>query len=274
MPNRPLSYTALEEYEECAYRFYMERVLDLGERGRALARIPAPTSTADAEREQGQRSEAAARGAAVHSLLEWSQANEWREPSLGLAGEHAVAAGLDAEADGGDALLDPIRGWLGSALLRERVLAPNTTSRAEAPLLLGVAGATLRGSIDLLVEREAEPPLVLDYKTDRLDRSGPEEHAARYETQRAIYALAVAESLLAPEVEVAYVFLERPDAPVLTALGPAEMETARDRLTATISQIGDGSFPVAAPDERSWSLCRGCPALGRLCSGPRTSEAA
>ena len=32
-------------------------------------------------------------------------------------------------------------------------------------------------------------------------------------------------------------------------------------------------FPVAAPEERDWSLCRGCPALRGLCSGPGSVEA-
>ena len=39
VPNRPLSYTAIAAYEECAYRFYMERVLDLGDF--AFAALPA-----------------------------------------------------------------------------------------------------------------------------------------------------------------------------------------------------------------------------------------
>jgi hypothetical protein len=141
--------------------------------------------------------------------------------------------------------------------------------RAEVPILLGVGDTVLRGSIDLLAEREGAPPLVVDYKTDRLAGDEPETHAARYETQRTIYALAAAESLGADEVEVAYVFLERPEAPVLTRLGEAEMAAGRERLAAAIDRIGRGEFPVAPATERSWSLCRGCPALGRLCSGPR-----
>ena len=48
-----------------------------------------------------------------------------------------------------------------------------TRVRAEVPILLGVGGTVLRGSIDLLVEREGAPPLVVDYKTDRLDGSEP-----------------------------------------------------------------------------------------------------
>ena len=95
------------------------------------------------------------------------------------------------------------------------------------------------------------------------------EHAARYETQRAIYALAVAESLGADEVEVAYVFLERPEEPV--AHHPRRRGDG-DRPRAAggnaIARIGRGEFPVAPVEDRDWSLCRGCPALGRLCSGP------
>jgi ATP-dependent helicase/nuclease subunit A len=273
VPSRPLSYTAISAYEECPYRFYMERVLGLGDRGRDFSRIAVEMTTAvggGREMTASGREERSAEGAAVHALLEWSQANGWSEPSEELARRHALAAGLDPNATDTSALLDPVRGWLGSAL-RERIGAGAARARAEVPILLGVGGTVLRGSIDLLVEREDEPPLVLDYKTDRLDGSGPAEHAARYETQRSIYALAVAESLPAPEVEIAYVFLERPEEPVLTKLSPVEMSASRERLEQVIARIGRGDFPVAAPEERSWSLCRGCPALGRLCSGPEGS---
>lgn len=33
-------------------------------------------------------------------------------------------------------------------------------------------------------------------------------------------------------------------------------------------------FPVASEPRRSWDLCRGCPALGNLCSGPETAAQA
>jgi hypothetical protein len=141
------------------------------------------------------------------------------------------------------------------------------------PLLLGVGDTVLRGSIDLLVEREGAPPLVVDYKTDRLGGASPSERAERYEVQRSIYALAVAEALDVPEVEVAYVFLERADEPAVTTVGPAEMVAARGALEEAIAQIGRGEFPVAPPAERSWDLCRGCPALRGLCSGPEAESA-
>jgi ATP-dependent helicase/nuclease subunit A len=269
VPNRPLSYTAIAAYGECAYRFYMERVLGLGASVRASTRATDESANGGEPGPTG-REAGAARGATVHSLLEWCQANEWREPSPDLIRRHALAAnlGADLEVDE-EELLEPIRAWLGSDLLRERVLTGGTVSRAEVPLLLGVGETTLRGSIDLLVERDGTPPLVLDYKTDRLGGSAPSERAAKYATQRTIYALAVAEARSVAEVEVAYVFLERPEEPVLALLDAAEMDRGRKELAATIGQIGAGEFPVAPLERRSWELCRGCPALGRLCSGPQ-----
>jgi ATP-dependent helicase/nuclease subunit A len=275
VPSRPLSYTAISAYKECPYRFYMERVLGLGQRESANGPIVEDEAAVPSARE-----ERTARGAAVHTLLEWSQANGWAEPGEKLALRHASAAGLTADTPKpqedpntglsrgfAEDLLGPVRAWIDSPL-RRRLASEATRTRAEVPLLLGVAETVLRGSIDLLVEREGAAPLVVDYKTDRLDGSDPAEHAARYEVQRSIYALAVAEALGAEEVEVAYVFLERPDDPAVTTIGPAEMAAARQELEATISQISRGEFPVAPQEARDWSLCRGCPALRGLCAGP------
>jgi len=278
VPSRPLSYTAISAYKECPYRFYLERVLGLPPSERSSSRIPG--TTASSEREEG-----TARGAAVHALLEWSQANGWAEPSEELALRHAEAAGVgvgntspDNSGEGParhsplplDGLLEPVRRWLGSPL-RQRISEEATRVRAEVPLLLGVGDTVLRGSIDLLVEREGAAPLVLDYKTDRLGGAAPSERAAHYEVQRSIYALAVAEALGANEVEVVYLFLERPDEPALTTLGAAEMAAARQSLEEAIAQISRGEFPVAPPEQRDWSLCRGCPALRGLCRGPESS---
>jgi ATP-dependent helicase/nuclease subunit A len=283
VPSRPLSYTAIAAYGECAYRFYMERVLGLAQ----------SESRAAGEGEPSAREERTARGTAVHALLEWSQANGWAEPSEELAMRHAAAAGVRTGSPSPDTsrqwldvecpergtpssrlaqeLLEPVRQWIDSPL-RERIAAEAAQVRAEVPLLLGIGGTVLRGSIDLLVEREGAPPLVIDYKTDRLAGADPSERAAHYGVQRSIYALAVAEALGAPEVEVAYVFLERPDEPATSLLTNEEMTVARTELEATIARIGRGEFPVAPPEERDWGLCRGCPALRGLCSGPAAVE--
>jgi ATP-dependent exoDNAse (exonuclease V) beta subunit len=287
VPSRPLSYTAISAFEECGYRFYMERVLGLP------AAAQSPTRNTPSHMQLGggitdglgggagdegpsAREERSARGAAVHALLEWSEANGWAEPSAELARRHALAAGLDLDRSAGnprnrshpraEELLEPVRDWLGSALREE--IAGAVRARAEVPILLRARGTVLRGSIDLLVEREGAPPLVVDYKTDRLRGEDPSARAAHYEIQRSIYALAAAESLGAEEVEVAYVFLERADAPSRTILTRADMDAGQARIDSAVEAISAGEFSPAPEPERTWDLCRGCPALGRLCSGP------
>jgi ATP-dependent helicase/nuclease subunit A len=281
VPSRPLSYTAISAFEECGYRFYMERVLGLP------AAAPTPTRNSPSHLQSGggiagglvgagdegpsAREERSARGAAVHALLEWSQANGWREPTAELARRHALAAGLDLGTAEAEEFLGPVQDWLGSPLRGE--IAGAARVRAEVPILLRARGTVLRGSIDLLVEREGAPPLVVDYKTDRLRGEDPAARAAHYEIQRSIYALAAAESLGAEEVEVAYVFLERADTPARTVLTRADMDIGQARIDAAVTQISAGDFGPAPAPERTWDLCRGCPALGRLCSGPQESPA-
>jgi ATP-dependent exoDNAse (exonuclease V) beta subunit len=262
VPRRPLSYSAISHYESCGYRFQLERVFGFGREIAVAGPDGEPVGPSA-------REERTARGRVVHSLLEWSQANEWSPPPDELLAGHAAAEGLDGSEETREGLRAAIAGWLDSALLRERVSAESTRVRAELPLLLSVDDSILRGSIDLLAEREGEPPLVVDYKTDRLAGASPAEHAGAYEIQRSIYALAVAEARRAERVEVAYVFLERPDEPQIASLGAAELEAARARLAEVVARIGSGEFPVAPPERRSGNLCRGCPALGRVCSGPR-----
>jgi len=166
----------------------------------------------DADREEG-----AARGIAVHELLEWSARNGWREPAAA------------------EELLAPVRAWLGSDFFAERVR--EVPSRAEVPLLVEVADTVLRGSIDLLVEQPGSPPLIVDYKTDRLGDSSPAERAAHYAVQRDIYAFAVSDARGATEVEVAYVFLERPDEPVVALLDSAAIAAGRKRIEEAIERI-------------------------------------
>ena len=229
-PSRPLSYSAIAAFEE--------RQAAFADRERTFPRISGETAFAPDDATAAARKERTAHGAAVHSLLEWSHANGWREPSTEMAARHAVAAGLAlGEEAGAEELIEPVRAWLASDFFRERIASGGGVIRAEAPLLLGLAGTILRGSIDLLVEREGIAPLVVDYKTDRLVDAPPAEHAERYAVQRDLYALAVAEARGAPEVEVAYVFLERPEEPAIATLGEAEMEAGRERLAVKIERI-------------------------------------
>jgi ATP-dependent helicase/nuclease subunit A len=221
-PRRPLSYTAISAHGEGTD----ERPLDSD---RAL-RERAGDEPAEADG-------GAVRGRAVHSLLEWSQGNGWQAPPVDLVDRIArsgeVDAGMELEPR---ELLAPLQAWLGSSFFAERIRVAQR-SRAEVPLLVEVSETVLRGSIDLLVEEDGRPPLIVDYKTDRVDGVELTGSLARYEIQQAIYALAVAEARGTPTVELAYVFLERPEEPVLRRWGPEEIEAGRRRLEREISRI-------------------------------------
>ena len=214
---RPLSYTAISAHGEDS----AERLPDSD---RALRELDGA--------ERAEADGAAARGIGVHALLEWSQANGWQAPTVELVQQIARSGEIADSELNEEALLAPLQAWLGSDFFAERV--QDAKSRAEVPLLIEVADTVLRGSIDLLVEREGEPPLIVDYKTDRVDGEEIGTHVARYEIQQAIYALAVAEARDVEEVELAYVFLERPEEPVVSKWSAVELTTARLRLESEI----------------------------------------
>jgi ATP-dependent exoDNAse (exonuclease V) beta subunit len=220
-PRRPLSYTAISAAGE----------------GSEVRPLPSDRALREARNdEDGSAEGGAARGRAVHSLLEWSQANGWREPPAELVRRISASAEAGDPGLAGDVLLAPFRAWLGSGFFAERVRDAEH-SRAEVPLLVEVAGTVLRGSIDLLVEEDGSPPLIVDYKTDRVDSREPAELAARYEIQQAIYALAVAEARGTDEVELAYVFLERPEEPVVARWETEEIEAGRRRIESEIARV-------------------------------------
>jgi ATP-dependent helicase/nuclease subunit A len=215
VPAVPLSYTAI------------------GERLGASAVAPAEMPAGEIDRES-----AAARGIAAHALLEHSHANGWSMPATDaierIVADAAAQKGVEPAALATEDALAALRAWTGSPLFKERIAPGLARTRVEVPLLMQLAGRVIRGSIDLLVEQQGRPPLIVDYKTDRLGEDDPATRAAEYETQRDLYALAVAEATGAGAVEVAYVFLERPEAPAVSKLGPDELAAARMRLESKI----------------------------------------
>jgi ATP-dependent helicase/nuclease subunit A len=252
-PLRPLSYSALQAHSRCGFRFYSERVLGLQ---------PPPAREGETA---ASRSERFGFGSAVHALLEWSGSRRWIEPPAEMIRRFLEAEGVEATAELVEAAAERVRGWTASALCDE-IGGRSTRVRAELPLLLELGGAVIRGSIDLMAEPASGPPIVIDYKTDRLRGKSPSERAGAYETQRMLYALAASEATGAENVRVAYVFLEAPSDPVIHELGPDEVRQARVLLEQQVAAIAAGSYEVTAnPD---WPLCHDCPARRRLCSGP------
>jgi ATP-dependent exoDNAse (exonuclease V) beta subunit len=272
VPLGHLSYSALDAFKRCGYRFYVERVL--GVRGGAVVTVATdsePETEADEPADEdvvdpsedgpGARSPSAAKalGNAVHAALEWSARSGWEAPPADrvqalLAREGVADAETLARAQ---ALID---GWLGSHLRRSLEGAP---LRAEAPFVLPVADTVLRGNMDLLAG--GAEPVVVDYKTDRVGTDSPAVLGERYAAQRAVYALAAA-GREPGTIRAAHVFLERPDEPVVEVFDQRALEAARARLEGLITQIRAGTFEPAR--EPYAALCFGCPAAPRLCPRP------
>ena len=252
-PLRPLSYSALAEHGRCGYRFYVERVLGLE---------PPPE---EEERGGGSRGERLGFGNAVHSLLESSARAGWSAPSPERVAAVLAAENLDPMPERVAEVLNLIHGWSASPLCAELAQA-GTRVDAELPLLMRLGGTVIRGKIDVMARPADGPPLLIDYKTDRLDGASPAEAAAKYSDQRLLYALAAARATGAERVRVAHVFLEAPHQPEEVELGKAELDEARASLEARVEAIASGHFAVTP--NPTWQLCHDCPARRRLCPSP------
>jgi ATP-dependent helicase/nuclease subunit A len=245
-----LSYSALSAFENCGYRFYVERVLGIG----------APEVVA-VEGSDGGEAEPEVRrrfgpGLAVHSLLEWSARNRWREP-----GDERVEAALREQGlDEGNAQVLALTKAFVDSPLREELTDARVSP--EVPFVLSVGGTLIRGSIDLLAVLPDGSVLVVDYKTDRLAGRDPAEIVGRYSIQRDLYALAAAAR--GASVETAYVFLERPDPPVRENFDQAKLQAAQARVESVLERLAAGRFEVT--DRPHKALCADCPARERLCS--------
>ena len=246
-----LSYSALSGFENCGYRFYVERVLGIREPEFSMGdggQSPAP----EVRRRFGP-------GLAVHALLEWSARNRWREPGDDRVSAALREQGLDGTDEEIELALGLVRGFLDSTL-RDQIADARVS--AEVPFVISVGATLIRGSIDLLVETGDGSVLVVDYKTDRLDSGDPTDVVGRYSVQRDLYALAAA--MRGTPVETAYVFLERPDPAVRERFEERDLGAARARIQALLGRLASGRFEVTDRPHRA--LCGDCPARERLCS--------
>lgn len=251
-PDVPLSFTAIGEYTHCPTQFFAKRVLRL-EQPEALDPF------ASEEPGLGRREEATGFGLAVHDLLETAGRNRWRQPDRKSIDEALRARGLDPRAEGaGDRAGKMISAFL-STELAGRIQAGE--SSVELPLLARVGGVTIRGFADLVLKNPAAP-LVLDYKTNRLDGVTPAEKMDDYLLQRDLYALAVYRTGGADSVETAFVFLEEPDSPVFAEYSPVEIMAGEDRLAGVVEEIKGGRF-FGGPGARFQPCgeCRACDTL-------------
>ncbi|MBA2522355.1 MAG: hypothetical protein H0V25_03390 [Solirubrobacterales bacterium] len=68
-------------------------------------------------------------------------------------------------------------------------------------------------------------------------------------------------------VRSAYVFLERPEAPLIEVLTAADIAAGRARIESLVGDIRDGRF--GPPERPHHDLCHDCPARERLCPHDR-----
>jgi ATP-dependent helicase/nuclease subunit A len=240
---RSLSYSALALFGRCSYRYYAERVV--GMRPSDVRRsVPGQSGLAATEI-----------GDAVHVLLEHDVAAD--EVPERARRRYPAATEEDLAR-----IAELVQAWHDSPLARR--LAQLERVRPELAFAFEQDGVLLHGRLDVYAESDGRA-LVVDYKTNRLEELTPEEALEDdYALQRLVYALAAFRAG-AEEVEVVYVFLERPEEPVSRTFTRAETVTLEADLSAAIAAIQDGRF-VPTPSELA---CSGCPALDVVCAGPR-----
>jgi ATP-dependent helicase/nuclease subunit A len=240
---RSLSYSAIALFGRCSYRYYAERVVGMRPSD-ARGSIPGQSGLAATEI-----------GDAVHVLLEHGVgASEVQDSVLA---RYPAATEEDLARIG-----ELVQAWYDSPFARR--LGQLKRPRPELAFAFEHDGVLLHGRFDVYAESDGRA-LVVDYKTNRLEELTPEEALEDdYALQRLVYALAAFRAG-AEEVEVVYVFLERPEEPVARTFARAETVGLEADLSAAIAAIQEGRF-VPTPSELA---CSGCPALDVVCAGPR-----
>ena len=243
---RRLSFTALSLFETCSYRYFAERVAGM--------------HSLDVQAVGHEGLSGTAIGSAVHTELEHV---DLAAPALAPGWEERVRAAYpratDEEVERIRSLIDAYC----TSELATRVSGLDGVAK-ERHFTFEHDGVLLHGFLDTY-HRAGERALVVDYKSNLLEGQEPAEIVARsYELQRLVYALACLRAG-AGEVEVAYLFLERPDEPVVTTFTRAQGPELEAELSAAIARLRAGEFRPT-PSEYA---CAGCPALDVVCAGPR-----
>jgi ATP-dependent exoDNAse (exonuclease V) beta subunit len=248
-----LSYSSLTELERCGYRYYLERVLGLGE-DRAAARAEAAPGGLEAR----------ARGTLVHRLLELLDFARPQPPSAQDVED--CARELDLRVGAGEREeLARLIATASRARLAERVAAAANVRR-EHPFAFSLAPEEplVTGVIDLLAVEADGACLVLDYKSDRVAADVDLEALVEreYAIQRLLYALVILRDG-APAVEIVHWFLER-DESVAARYTAGERLVLEQQLAERTARARVEPFAVSPLPHRG--LCLTCPGRAGLCS--------
>jgi hypothetical protein len=247
---RRLSYSALALFERCSYRYWAERV----------AGMRPATPRLDGEHAGGLA--ATELGDAVHRLLEEVPLAAPTPPARSDLAETVRGWYPVVTDDELDVIASHVEAWCASALAQR--LAGLPEARPERPFAFEHDGVLLHGRLDVLWQSDGRS-LVVDYKTNALLGAEPGHIVEEeYRVQRLVYALACLRAGVS-EVEIVYVFLERPGDLVAATFPAADVPALEAELSAAIARIRAGEFrPTPSP-----FACAGCPALDVVCAGPR-----
>jgi ATP-dependent helicase/nuclease subunit A len=251
-----LSFSGLEAYRRCGYRFFLEKTLRLAPVDRPFVADAEPGGL-----------DPLLRGSVVHELLERLDFANPRLPSDPDIEAAIAAHGVDARPEDASDIRGLLEGVAGSAL-RERI-ASAARVRTELPFAFtvtppGSGGRSLliNGVVDVLADEGAKT-LVIDWKSNPLGELDPEAIVhAEYATQRLIYALAALRAG-AEVVEVAHCFLERPDEPAVALYDSSDAERLERELLDLARGVVEGRFEPSP--EPHFSLCADCPGRAALC---------
>jgi ATP-dependent helicase/nuclease subunit A len=233
---RRLSFTALSTFEQCSYKYYARYLVGMKELPVAGTGEGGLSGTEI--------------GSIVHELLEEIDLAAPVPPDIE---DDRIRAFVDAYCESDTA---------------GRVAALSGATK-ERPFTFEHDGVLLHGFLDVFHLADGRA-LVVDYKTNAIGEASPEAIVEEdYRLQRLVYALACFRAG-AEEVEVDYLFLERPDAVVSTTFTHDQLRELEEELSAAIADIQAGEFRPT-PSEYA---CNGCPALDLVCAGLRLRDAA
>jgi ATP-dependent exoDNAse (exonuclease V) beta subunit len=234
-----ISYSGLDLYLQCPYRFYAEKV----------ASIASPSLGAGAggtgPREFGN---------AFHEAMR----DTFGPNALTDARMFAIALAHGIDGDGVRQLGDAVASFTSSRAAAEVRTADHVVP--ECPINVSVGMSTLVGSIDLLAWTGDEA-LVVDYKTGAGELS-EEEARIKYELQASCYALA-ALRFGAQRVRVVFFEPQRNGRELEFPYAPGDIESIDRRIRAMLDAMAEGAFPPLA--EYSARTCKQCAVFGTLC---------
>jgi ATP-dependent exoDNAse (exonuclease V) beta subunit len=262
LPVGRLSYSGLARYRACGYRFYLERVIGLRELE------PLPGDESQPEPPGSDELSPLLRGTVVHELLERLDFGDPAPPTADDVAERLGSYGADTGAAAVEDTRRFVAAFLGTPLFErlaaaERVRQELAFAYELAPPEAGGRSLLVNGFVDVYAE-EPDRVLIVDYKTDSLEGTDPESLCdAQYSIQRLIYALAALRSGAAV-VEVAYCFLEQPDAPATREWTAADAAALEQELLGLAAGVIEGRFEPAA--EPHLHLCAQCAGRPSLCS--------